>query len=171
MKKIILNIAIVIFSLIFFSSFENPVENYTLFKIGRTKDANEIFYTINLSKNGNLDSENPISVFWLKKTNGNKTEPLTWVQKKYAYGLKIIEKSEESAIFQFVSYNKRTFELKKNREGKFKVYTLSGDKLVEVNQIYIHLDGGSFWFPIISQVDLISNNPLTKEKVIETIKP
>lgn len=171
MKKLFLHITITILCILVFTSFENSTENYTLFKIGRTKDANEIFYTVQLDNKGNLDSENPISVFWLKRTEGNKTEPLTWIQRKYAYGIKIIEETDTYAKFQFVSYNKRTFLLKKNQQGEFKVYTLSENKIVEVNKIYIHLDGGSFWFPVISQVDLIALNPLTNENVIEVIKP
>lgn len=171
MKNILFNIVITILILFIFTGFSNPTEGYTLFKIGRTKDSNEIYYTINLDKKGNLDSENPITVYWLKKNNGNKVEPLTWIQKKYAYGLHIIEKSDESAKFQFVSYHKRTFELKKNKEGNFRVYTISEDRLVEVNKIYIHLDGGSFWFPVISKVDLLSKDPVTNKSVVEEIIP
>lgn len=154
------------------SSFASKIasnKSYNLFKIERSKDANEIFYDVNLDSKNNIDSGNPISIYWIKQTENGKKEPLTLIQKNYAYGIEYLSRSETQAEFQFVSYNKRQFQIKKNNNGEFKVYTQSNNKTVIVNRIFIQIDGGTFWFPKISRVELHSQDIQTNEKSIEII--
>lgn len=171
MKRAILQILFFFQFGILLMGTETPFSNYVLFNIGRSKDANEIYYYINLNQYGKLNESNPISIFWINRTNGNKREPLTWIQNKYSYGLNFLTKTSASAQFQFVSLRKRTFVLKKNSKGTFSVFTISGKKEVEVNRIFIQIDGGTFWFPKISKVELHATMPGTNIKIIETIRP
>ena len=48
-----------------------------LFKIGRSKDANEIYYTVKITPDGNLDLKNPIRIYWIKFTKNGAIEPGT----------------------------------------------------------------------------------------------
>ena len=154
-------------------------ERYHLFKIGRSRDANEIMYDINLDKTGKPDNVNPITIYWVKKTDKNRVKPLTWIQNNFAYGLKLLgqetshpDNGFDCAIdFQFVSYDKRNFALKKDRNDQYKVFTLSKGKEIEVNRIFVQIDGGSFWVPSISSVELHGMDVQTGKKVIETIHP
>lgn len=154
-----------------FVGFISPSPSPNLFSIGRSKDANEIFYTINLDNSYKLNTENPINVYWIKKTESNKIEPLSWIQKKFAYGLVYLSKSENYAKFRFAAYDKRVFELKKNKNNEFKVFTISGNKEVEVNRIYIYITGGTFWMPEIPKVELFATVSGTDKKIKETIIP
>lgn len=142
-----------------------------LFKIERSKDANEIFYDINLEKTGALSITEPIYPYWRRQTEGGAIKPLTWIQQHYAYGLEYIYSSENYAKFHFVSYKKRDFVLKKDSSGDFKVFTQLNNKEVEVNRIFIQIDGGTFWFPKISKVELHTNDPVTNKNIVEIIKP
>lgn len=142
-----------------------------LFKIERSKDANEIFYDINLEKAGTLSITEPIYPYWRRQTEGGAIKPLTWIQQHYAYGLEYIYSSENYAKFHFVSYKKRDFVLKKDSSGDFKVFTQLNNKEVEVNRIFIQIDGGTFWFPKISKVELHTNDPVTNKNIVEIIKP
>lgn len=142
-----------------------------LFKIERSKDANPIFYEVNTDKSNNLNVDNPVNVYWIKHTDDGRIEPLTWIQKKYAYGLKFLRVNENETTFQFVSYDKKTFTLKRNKEGNYKVYSLIGNKLVEVNRIFVQIDGGTFWFPKISRVELHAKDVLSGQITKEIINP
>lgn len=142
-----------------------------LFKIARSKDANEIKYALNLEDKGFLDIDNPLSIYWVKVENHNKQEPLTWIQNHYAYGLKYLSKNKNEASFQFVSYSKREFTVKRNKQSEYAVYTISNGKEVEVKEIFIQIDGGSFWVPKISKVELKGIDLKTKLKYLEVIKP
>ena len=45
----------------------NDISPYSLFKIERSRDADEISYDINLGPNGDLNKNNPIHIYWIKK--------------------------------------------------------------------------------------------------------
>ncbi len=169
MKKIALHTVVILIASLTLMSAGNPATSYSLFKVGRTKDANEILYDINLSSNGNLNIDNPISIYWIKKTKGGTTEPLTSIQTKFAYGVDYLSKNERSAVFQFVSYNKRTFTLKKDNKGVFRVFTFLKNKEVIVNRIFVHIVGGSFWFPTVPKVELHATDLITGIEFTEVI--
>lgn len=165
---------VLLVTLILFSSFVKVKEinqAYHLFKIERSKDANEIFYDLNITNENKLNTENPVKIYWIKNTENGKAEPLTWIQKNYAYGIEYLKTEASFAEFQFVSYKKRQFQIKKDSNGNFKVFTTSNNKTVIVNRIFIQIDGGTFWFPKISRVELHAQDAKTKEKTIEIIIP
>lgn len=176
MKNKISTIAFVLLAGGLLSSFTNAnlnpsIVNSHLFKIARSKDANEIFYDINVTQSGKLNIENPVQVYWIKYADKGQKESLTWIQDNYAYGLKFLKATENEAKFQFVSYDKRTFLVQKDQDGVFKVFTLSEKKLVAVNRIFIQIDGGTFWFPKISKVELHATDAATEEEKVEIIIP
>jgi hypothetical protein len=149
-------------------------ESQLLFKINRSRDSNEICYAININQNGSVNTENPIRPFWIKKTENNKIEPLTWIQNHYAYGIKVLDsevRQKNAWQFQFVSYAKRTFELRHLGNNRFKVFTILNNKEIEVTRIFVQIDGGSFWVPSVPYVKLIGFEPLTGKEITETIKP
>lgn len=140
------------------------------FIIERSKDANQIFYVVNEHQQM-LDTEEPINFYWIKHTENGKKEVLTWIQKKYAYGLKYLKKTPNEAIFQFVSYDKQTFHLRKDTDGRFKVFTVFNTKNIILNRIYIHIKGGTFWIPKIPQIDIEGIELKTRQKITEVFKP
>jgi len=150
-----------VIGLMSFNALDSKKNNSHLFTIERSKDENEICYDINTTETNKLDSENPISVYWIKHTEYSKTEPLTRIQKNYAYGLTYLRKRENEAVFQFVSYSKKYFTIKKDESGNFKVIITSENQLVEVKHIFIQIDGGTFWIPKITRVELHAKNLTT----------
>jgi hypothetical protein len=158
-----------------FLSFSNKIKYNNLpnhlFKIERSKDANQIFYDVNKITEDKLNKENPINIYWVRHTEGGKIKPLTWIQQHYAYGLDFIYASENIAKFHFVSYDKIGFTLKKDSNGNFNVYTIKNKSEVIVNRIFIQIDGGTFWFPKISKVELYLNDPFTNIEEVVVINP
>lgn len=174
MKNKLTQIILFLIAVVVLSSFVSKIasnKSYHLFKIERSKDTNEIFYDVNLDSKNNLDLDDPINIYWIKKTENGKIEPLTWIQKNYAYGIELLSKSKDQAEFQFVSYNKRQFQIKKDKNNLFQVYTISNNKPVIVNRIFIQIDGGTFWFPEISRVELHAQDIQTNKRSIEIINP
>lgn len=168
MKRIILlSLSVLVFLGLTSSS---STESYSLFHIGRSKDANIIKYDIQLS-NGKLNLENPIKVYWVKNTDGGKIEGLTYTQRTLAYGIKYLSKKADEVKFQFVSYSKRSFFLKKVNGDKYKVITYLDKKGVEVNRIHVQIDGGTFLVPQISFVMLFWKDPYKGTDGVEVIKP
>lgn len=141
-----------------------------LFWIERSKDANRIYYAVNVDGNGRLVKDNPIKIFWIKHENDGEEEPLTWIQSKLAYGLRYLKIGEDEVEFYFVSYKQRKLILKQTDDG-YSVFVESDDRLVELQKVFVQIDGGSFMLPKITYVKLYGINPLTDMKNEETIFP
>lgn len=143
----------------------------SLFKIERSNDNNQIFYEVNLNEDGEFNIQDPINIYWIRNTEGGKIKPLSWIQKKYAYGLKFLKINNEYATFRFVSTKQMYFTLKKTKNNHFEVYSKYKNQLLNIKRIFIQIDGGSFWFPNITAVEVYAKNVKTGEDVIEIITP
>ena len=142
-----------------------------LFQISRSKDFNTIQYELNLDENGSINQDEPLKIYWLKRSKKIYSDPLTWIQNKYAYGVKITEKSPESISFHFVSYPSKILNVIRLSDGKFKVITASQGCEMLLEKIFIQIDGGSFWIPTITSVELSGVDSSTGDPKKETIKP
>ena len=144
--------------------------NNLLFKIERSRDANEVFYEVNTLADGTLDTENPIRIYWVKHTENGKTEPLTRIQEKFGYGLKLLQVTHETARFQFVSFE-QPMTLNKTANGKYKVFSTIDGQIAEVEQIYIQFLNNSFWYPKIGKVEMYATNPNSGKTLVQVINP
>lgn len=177
--KILTHSIQLLLALVVLSSFapENPdvgEREQILFKINRSRDADEIWYIVNLDKTGVPNHEAPIKAYWVRKTGNNEIEPLTWIQNKYAYGVRVIQSYNEqrqSLKFRFVSYEGQTFELRKMANGKFKVITSIENKVLVVSRIFVQIDGDSFWEPSVPYVKFTGYDIASSSLVSQTIKP
>lgn len=183
-RKRISRILAISFLWIFLTSFHFPDQhnkNYPkptdvpglLFYIQRSVNSNTIVYTLN-NKDGKLNEAEPIKPYWIKYANKKESEDLSYIQRKYAYGVeaKIIDVSKQIFSFHFVSYKKRELLLIKNSsDNTFKCYTHIDKKLCVVDNIFVNITGGSFFFPKVERVDLNAHINETGENITEIIKP
>lgn len=146
-------------------------EQAELFTIQRSKDANEIRYTLNSDKNNLLLKEHPIEIKWIKYSPNVHMEPLTWIQNRYAYGLKYLRETKEGIPFQFVSYAHRVLYLRKDASGNYHVYLYSNGKLLRLEKIFIHIVGGTYWLPKIPEIDVYLFDESSSAQIKETFNP
>jgi hypothetical protein len=142
-----------------------------ILKIARSIDKNEVHYFINVDKDNNLSKNEPITMLWKNHKNNGSYEKLNWIKKKYGYGLKFFNQKKDYVEFQFVSSKIKSFILKKNAKGDFGIFTNSSSATIELKQIFIHMEGGGFWTPNVTKIDLIGNREIDNTDIIETFKP
>lgn len=142
-----------------------------LFRIRRSKDANLIVYALNTDDNGQLYTLNPVKIYWIKGSEDNSIEPLTWIQQRYAYGLHFSAVSKDAAEMHFAAYTHRKLKLRKNDEGRYCVYVPTNQGEVQLTEIFIQIDGGSFWFPKVSRVELYTSKTKHQPLLAEVIIP
>lgn len=145
-----------------------------LFYVQRTINSNTIVYVLNQDRDGNLHENEPIKVYWIKYAQGGKVDPLTFIQKNYAYGVqaKLIDKEKKSFSFEFVSYHKRQFYLLKSGvDNKYHVYGYIKNKLIILNSIFVKIEGGTFWIPNVKYVQVKAKDPVNLSEVTEIINP
>lgn len=139
-----------------------------LFKIVRNKDANEIIYHLNTDAQGQLDRKKPIEAYWIRYEIEGRGRSLNAIERRYAYGLNFLENSPEEIRFQFVSIKRDLF-LRKISRRQFEVQTDINGQRIRLDEIYLHLDGGTFWVPRIAFIELRGTNA-SGEKVVEVIE-
>jgi len=144
-----------------------------LFYVQRTININTLVYTLNINKNGELDTEEPIKVNWINYARDTSTESLSYIQRKYAYGIdvKLVDKEKMMYAFNFVSYKKKPIYLIKSQaDNTYHAYYTTKTEVISLTRIFIQIEGGSFWVPKVKFIEVTGVN-LKNEKVIERIIP
>lgn len=144
-----------------------------LFYVQRSINVNTIVYELNTSHNGEINKVEPIKYYWVNYSGASDIEPLNYIQKKYAYGLevKLLDSEKLNYCFNFVSYKKQVLYLINTGDKHYKVYSNFNGKMVVVNRIYVHIEGGGFWTPKIKYIEVLATDPQKNETVKEKIIP
>jgi len=89
-----------------------PTEN-RLFHIERSKNRNLVCYDINLV-DGKLANKDPLSIYWInREDNPGEKKGLTAIQKKLAYGYKLISQDETTCEVSLSAYSGRNITIEK----------------------------------------------------------
>ncbi|MCC6186769.1 MAG: DUF4833 domain-containing protein [Chitinophagaceae bacterium] len=142
-----------------------------LFYLQRTPNTNTVMYELNIDKKtGELDKDNPIHVYWIRYTEpGNPHKELNFIQRKYAFGLKVKQLDEKNWEIKFVSTSKRILYLRKADNNKYYVFTKINDVNSILKRVYLKIEGGTFWFPNVVYIELKGNDAQTGKSNIERI--
>jgi hypothetical protein len=152
--------------------FPTPPDNpNTLFYVQRDPNTNTIMYDLNVDKNGKLDTESPMHVYWIKYAEKGQKEELNYIQRKFAYGITSKKTAEEQYDLRFVSYKKLPLVLKKAGDNKYHIFVTADQKQIVLNRIFVKVEGGSFWLPNIVYVELKGTEQLTGKEIAYRFKP
>jgi len=136
------------------TGFPTPTGNiHQLFYLQRTPNSNTIVCELNL-RNGELDEEKPVHVFWIRYQEEGQRQELSYIQRTFAYGIKIKPLSKDKYELWFVSYKKYRMRLMKDANGKFHVFTTIQGKLAILRSLFIKINGGSFWSPNVEYMEI-----------------
>lgn len=151
-----------------------PSNEKMLFYLQRTIDINTLIYEIDYSENGVINKNKPIKIYWLDFSEGIKITPLSFSQKMFAYGVQCSKMDEKATIFKIhlVSFKKIVMYLKPSgKNGKYQMHINLNNTECILNNILVHITGGTYMNPDVSDIELIGKNIKTEKKIIEKIKP
>jgi hypothetical protein len=150
-----------------------PKSEQLLFYVQRTPNTNTIVYNLNFDKGGKLNKEEPVLAYWIRYQEQGQIAELNYIQRKYAYGVvsTLTDEKKESYSVEFVSYSKRKLSLLKSANGEYHAYTTIKGKTAILNSVFLNIEGGSFWMPRITSVEIKGTDPDTKAEVVEIFKP
>ncbi len=142
-----------------------------LFYLQRDPNTNTIIYQLNVNAGGRLNWQEPVRVFWMRYAEGGQPKALNFVQRRFAYGLKVRQVEPDTFELRFVSYAKMPFYLvRSDADDQYRVYATIGRKRAVLKRIYVHIVGGSFWVPNVEYVELTGTDEATGADVTERIK-
>ena len=148
-----------------------PANPKMMFYVQRTPNTNTIIYELNM-KNGELDNNDPIKISWIRYADKGQREGLSFIQRKFAYGLKVSKINDGKWKLLFAAYDKIPFYLMKSSAGNYHVYVEINGKLSVLDRIYIRIDpGGTFWSPNVKYVEFKGKEQATNKVVSQRINP
>jgi Domain of unknown function (DUF4833) len=149
-----------------------PVTKDLLFYIQRTSNINTIVYDVNRGDDGKVIPDVPIHIYWIRYAEDKQQEELTYVQRSFAYGISSKPAVAGIIEFNFVSYKKMKMNLQYSEsDKKYIVWMQRGNKKVKVNRFFVKIDGGSFWFPKVTFIEIKGFDMATGKDFLERIKP
>ncbi len=142
-----------------------------LFYIQRDPNINTAIYAINYQENGKINKSNPIKAYWIRYAENGEKKDLNYMQRKFAYGLESKTLNNEEFELQFVSYKKLPLTLKKiDSDQKYHVFVSVNQKRIQVEKIFVRIEGGSFWLPNVKYAEVTgvetSSNKIITERML-----
>ena len=143
-----------------------------LFYIQRDPNTNTAIYAINYQENGKIDKSNPIKAYWIRYAEKGEKKDFSYMQRKFAYGIESkTSNNPEEFELQFVSYKKLPLTLKKtDSDQKYHVFVNVNQKKIQVEKIFVRIEGGSFWLPNVKYAEItgidISSNKMITERML-----
>lgn len=112
--------------------------NYTLFYVERNKNANAVIYDANILKDGNLDANMPLDVYYIHyATDGGRCN-LNYIEKKLAYGYKFEAIKHNTYAIKLVALPERKLTLvKQGKEAPTLTGTIAG-KPCYLLRVYVY---------------------------------
>ncbi|SFE01786.1 Phosphatidylglycerophosphate synthase [Chitinophaga sp. CF118] len=151
-----------------------PVPNnvpHMLFYMQRTPNINTIIYDLNIQKDGTLDKDDPVNVYWIRYADGGEKKDLNYIQRKFAYGIKVKSLGNEKYDIRSVAYTKKQMFLMKSATGDYHIYTKINNTMAILSRIYLQIEGGTFWFPNVVYIEMKGIDPVSGKEIKEQFKP
>ena len=141
-----------------------------LFYLQRDPNLNTLIYELNIDKSGNIDEDQPVLAYWIRYGENQAKKELSYIQKKFAYGIDSKKTGKDQFELRFVSHKKLPLYLTKSTEDKkYHVYVTINNKKLLLDRIFVRIEGGSFWIPNVKYVELRGVNQANDTLVTERI--
>ena len=139
-----------------------------LFIIERSKNANTVHYDARLTADGELDSTEPVIVYWVLRAEDGRRKELNWIEKTMGYGFEI-KPSPSAGGYEMtmVAAPQRPIIVKKEGNAVRAELVIDGH-LAIVEKMYINASGGDSW-PQVHSIELYGTDVQTAEKRFERI--
>ncbi|WP_316810229.1 DUF4833 domain-containing protein [Pedobacter heparinus] len=148
-----------------------PKGNNLLFFLQRNPDANTVVYELNYEHDGTLSPKNPIKGSWIRYEEAQQFKALTHMEKKFAYGVQSKAIGEDEYEIRLVAYKKMPMYLRKSEtDQKYHIYIKDEGKNLLLKRVFVRVKGGSFWFPKVQYIDLITINSATGIEILKRIR-
>ncbi|RZL69242.1 MAG: DUF4833 domain-containing protein [Pedobacter sp.] len=143
-----------------------------LFYLQRDPNTNTIIYQLNVDKRGKVNADNPVNVFWMRYDDKGEKKELSYIQRKFAYGILTKNMGNGQFELRFTSHKKLPMYLNKSEADKrYHVYATINKKKLQIERIFLRIEGGSFWLPNVKYVEIKGYDAKEPSKLlIERIK-
>eukprot|EP00386_Alphamonas_edax_P000043 GDKI01000111.1.p2 GENE.GDKI01000111.1~~GDKI01000111.1.p2 ORF type:complete len:195 (-),score=81.05 GDKI01000111.1:308-832(-) len=128
------------------------------FLIERSKNGNVVVYNANVAADGKLDPKNPMGVYWINWSKGDKAdkEELNMVERSMAYGLssKKVDGKDNTYEVSLVALPARKVTVTQGADGKPVASIEINGKQARARQIYVYAVDNWVGLPTVKYVEI-----------------
>jgi len=138
--------------------FKVPDEPNQLFYVQRSPNANTVIYAAKLDAQGNFDSRRPMEAFWRKFNIDGSKQPLNFMERMMAYGVKVnARKAGEPITFTIASLPQRKLTLGWDAQHHPQATMAIGSRTVKVAYVYLQVVEGGL-LPSVPSLDVMGTD-------------
>jgi len=151
--------------------YPRPTDSNLLFYIQHSSSSNTVVYTANIGPDGQLDTQQPINVYWRRFTANGERVPLSFLERLFAYGVKVHSPSpKDNAIAaNIVSYPQGVINIDFDDQRKPRAAVTMGNRHAKLIYVYLDVDESKL-IPSVLQVDVIGRDIADGQVLHEVIK-
>lgn len=123
--------------------YPKPTADNVIFYIQHNRGKNTFFYQPKFSKDGNLDSREPIIAQRQLFDEDGEIKPLSAIQKRYAYGVSTTKINDNTFDVRLAAYKNQRLILKLNSNQEAYIETKIDGKHMIVKRLFIYQKEGT----------------------------
>ncbi len=146
--------------------YPNPENTDTrLFYIQHSNNHNTYVYDVNL-KGTHINTEQPIDEYRILYTENGIKKPLTGLQEKMAYGMKLVNSEPNLLTFQLAATNDLNFYLTQTKVQMYRIYVIVNNHKMYLEKLFVKLKDGFFGGGIDVEFVLFYGTDFNTEKAV-----
>jgi hypothetical protein len=147
--------------------FKVPDEPNQLFYVQRSPNSNTVIYAARLDSAGGFDAKNPVEAFWRKFNIDGARQPLNFMERMLAYGVRIdARKPGQPITFRIAALPERTLTLTLDAQKKPQALMQIAGRSVKIAYVYLHVVEGGL-LPQVPVVDIFGTDLASGKAVHE----
>jgi hypothetical protein len=138
--------------------FKRPSEPNQLFYVQRSPNSNTVVYAAKLDGQGNFDAQTPVEAFWRKFNIDGSKQPLNFMERMMAYGVKLDARKQGQPItFTIAPLPQRPLTLSLDAQHRPQATMTIGTRTVKVVYVYLQVVEGGL-MPSVPSLDVIGTD-------------
>lgn len=147
--------------------FKIPNEPGQLFYVQRSPNANTVIYAAKLDAQGDFESRSPVEAFWRKFNIDGAKQPLNFIERMMAYGVKVdAHKPGQPITFTIAALPERKLTLGMDAQHHPQATMLIGGRAVRVAYVYLQVVEGGL-LPSVPSLDVLGTDIASGKAVHE----
>jgi len=135
--------------------FKVPDEPNQLFYVQRSPNSNTVVYAAKLDAQGNVDTRAPVEGFWRKFNIDGSRQPLNFVERMMAYGVKLgPRKPGQPVTFTIAALPQRVLTLSMDAQHHPQATMAVGNRTVKLVYVYLQVVEGGL-MPQVPSLDIV----------------
>ena len=147
--------------------FKVPDEPNQLFYIQRSPNSNTVIYAARLDATGAADKRAPVEAFWRKFNIDGSKQPLNFIERMMAYGVKQIQRDKNGVVtFTIAALPERRITLSLDAAKRPQALLQIGSHTVKLAYVYLHVVEGGL-LPEVPALEIFGTDIATGKAIHE----